>query len=61
MAISDISQSKLKEFSGYFGDDVGNYITLEACVNLRNVEGGPAPEQVKRHIKLIEDFLETVK
>ncbi len=49
-ALLDLSLDELKAFSPVFERDVFEAITPEACVELRNLPGGPAPEAVKAAI-----------
>ncbi|MCD7730738.1 MAG: argininosuccinate lyase [Oscillospiraceae bacterium] len=42
---------EFRSMSDKFDEDVYEAIKLETCVNMRNVEGGPAPESVKKQIK----------
>lgn len=42
---------EFRSMSDKFDEDVYEAIKLETCVNTRNVEGGPAPESVKKQIK----------
>jgi argininosuccinate lyase len=50
-SIQDLSMEEFKSFSPLFGDDIYSAISLEACVNLRNVTGGTATNQVLKAIK----------
>lgn len=45
--------NEYKKFSDKFDKDIYKEINLSTCVNKRNVIGGPAPEQVKKHIEAI--------
>lgn len=47
-----------KSMSDAFDNGVFNAISLETCVSLRNVPGGPAPAAVEKQIEAIEQFLE---
>ena len=42
--------SEYKQFCDKFDNDIYDEINLTTCVNKRNVIGGPAPQQVKKHI-----------
>ena len=44
-----------------FGPDIYESISLDACVNGRRVQGGPAQESVRRQIEDAERFLEAYK
>ena len=59
-AIADLPVSELKEFSPVFDDDVYDSISLEACVNNRNITGAPAPERVLAHINDAKEFLKEI-
>jgi argininosuccinate lyase len=61
LAIADLPHLQLKEFSELFDEDVYDSISLEACVQARNIPGGPAPESVKKHIREMKKFLKTFK
>jgi argininosuccinate lyase len=61
LAIADLPHLQLLEFSELFGEDVYGSISLEACVQARNIPGGPAPESVKMHIREMKKFLKTIK
>ena len=56
-AILDLTLEELKEFSEMFEADVYEAASLLACVNLRKVPGGPAPEMVQASIESAEAFL----
>jgi argininosuccinate lyase len=56
-AILDLTLAELKEFSDMFEEDVYEAASLLACVNLRKVPGGPAPEAVQASIDSAEAFL----
>ena len=43
--------SEYKQFCDKFDNDIYDEINLTTCVNKRNVIGGPAPEQVKKHME----------
>ena len=57
-AILDLSLSELKAFSDMFEEDVFAACSMEACVNLRDVPGGPAPARVEASILAGEKWLE---
>ena len=52
-AIADLSVEELKKFSPVFGEDVYDFISLEACVAQRKIVGGPAKERVAEHIAAV--------
>ena len=43
-----------------FDEDIYDSISLNTCVNKREVIGGPAAHCVKEHIKKAKEFLEEV-
>lgn len=51
-AIEEMTISEFKEFSELFENDVYDAISLETCVNLRNVTGGTSTFQVKQQCGL---------
>ena len=51
LAINEIPYLQFVEFSELFGEDVYKAISLEACVESRNLPGGPAATSVKAHIE----------
>ena len=56
-ALDDLSLETYKEFSDLIDEDVYSAISMETCVNDRNVIGGPAKEAVMKAIKKAEDAL----
>ena len=57
LSISELPMEKLTEFSPLFSKNVYEDISLEACVERRNIPGGPSPSQVKAHIDLMKKRL----
>ncbi len=57
IALEDISLEKLKEFSDVIEEDYYRAISLETCVNERNVYGGPSPKALGVAIQNAKDFL----
>ncbi len=51
IALDELSMEEYKEFSPLFEEDIYDAISLETCVNLRTVTGGPAFETVKKVIE----------
>ncbi|MBR5613951.1 MAG: argininosuccinate lyase [Clostridia bacterium] len=49
--IDALTMDEFKEFSDIFDDDIYTAISLETCVNQRNLPGGPAKETVKTVIE----------
>lgn len=56
-AILDLSLEELKTFSELFEEDVYEACSMRACVTLRDVTGGPAPNRVQETIAAGERFL----
>lgn len=50
LTLEELSLSEYKKLCETFEQDVYEAIDLKNCVMLRNVPGGPAPEQVKKQI-----------
>ncbi len=55
--LGDLSLAELRELSPAFDTDVYEAISLKACVQRRNLHGGPAPEAVEASIRRGEDWL----
>ncbi len=53
--------SEYKNISEVFENDVYQAISLETCVNQRNVDGGPAPSSVKKQIDFIRKNISDVE
>ena len=48
--LETLTIDEFRELCDKFGDDVYDAISLDTCVNMRKVDGGPAPEAVKKQI-----------
>lgn len=59
--LKDIPLAELKAHSPLFAEDVYDAIDLAVCVKGRKAPGGPAPEEVKRQIGVIEVFVKSRK
>ncbi len=57
-ALLDLTLPELQEFSSLFEPDVFEALSMRACVNLRSIPGGPAPQQVKASIEAGRDWLD---
>lgn len=55
--LETLSVQEYKEVSALFEEDIYDAISLETCVNNRNIVGGPAPNVVLAHIKEVENFI----
>ena len=49
--LDDLTIDEYKSFSDIFGEDIYQAISIEECVNARNIPGGPAPQEVQRVIE----------
>ena len=49
-ALLDLELSELKQYSELFEEDVYDAISMQTCVGMRYVVGGPAPEAVQSAI-----------
>ena len=59
-ALDDLTMAEFKEFSDIIDEDIYEAISMETCVNDRNVIGGPAKETVEKAIAAAREFLQTV-
>ena len=57
-ALLELTLPELKAFSPMFESDVFEALSLHACVDLRNIPGGPAPEAVQASIDAGKAWLE---
>ncbi len=57
--LNELSLEEYKSLSPLFEQDIYEAISLETCVNLRQVLGGPAKDQMKKVIKINQDYLNT--
>jgi len=57
-ALEDLSLEELRKFSPVFEEDLYQAISLETCVNGRNIPGGPAPGAVKASMEASRKVLE---
>ena len=53
----DLSLEELQSFSDLFEEDIFVACSMRACVTLRDVPGGPAPNRVRETIEAGEQFL----
>ncbi|MDO5378274.1 MAG: argininosuccinate lyase [Clostridia bacterium] len=58
-ALLDLTLDELKSFSDLFESDIYDACSMHACVTLRDVPGGPAPERVLESIEAGEAFLKS--
>ncbi|WP_353423458.1 argininosuccinate lyase [Christensenella massiliensis] len=50
-AIDELSLDEIRQFAPDAREDIYEAISLETCVNMRSVPGGPAPDMVREHIR----------
>jgi argininosuccinate lyase len=58
--IADRTVAELKTRSELFEDDIYDAITPTACVAARSLPGGPAPEEVRRQIRILRGELRSI-
>jgi len=56
-SLEDMDLDEMREFSALFEKDVSGWMSLEAAVKRRNIEGGTAPERVKNEIERLKKIL----
>ena len=54
--LDDLTPEEMKEFSDIIEKDVYDAISMETCVNGRNIIGGPAKERVTKAIEAAQSF-----
>ena len=57
IGLEDMTLEEYKKISSVFDESVFKIISLEECVNKRNVIGGPSEEMMKKVIKINESLL----
>lgn len=57
LSLDQLDIDDFKRVSPVFEKDILEHIKPESCVKLRNIPGGPAPDQVKKHIEKSKEFL----
>jgi argininosuccinate lyase len=60
-AIEDLTMEEMKSFSDIIEDDIYDAVSMETCVNDRNVIGGPAKAMTEKAIKKAEAFINECK
>jgi len=58
--LEDMTLDEYKSVSPIFEDDIYEAISLETCVNKRNVIGGPSKEMMCKVINMNQEYLATV-
>ncbi len=59
LTLETLPLEEYKNLSELFTDEIFEAISLETCVNQRKVDGGPAPEAVKKQIQYIKQAIKT--
>jgi argininosuccinate lyase len=60
LSLEQLTPADFKKVSPVFEEDILETIKPENCVKARSTPGGPAPEQVKKHIEKSREFLKTI-
>lgn len=56
--LEELDFSEYKKASQLFENDIFDLITSKKCVEIRNITGGPASEQVQKQIDVLEKFIQ---
>lgn len=56
-ALEDLSLDEFRAISPVFDETVYDAISVEKCVEARNIPGGPSPEYIKKLIELNKEYL----
>ena len=56
--LEELDFSEYKKASQLFENDIFELITSKKCVEIRNITGGPASEQVQKQIDILEKFVQ---
>ncbi len=57
-ALEELKLDEYQQISNYFEDDIYSAITLEECVEKRNIFGGPSSEYIEELIRINQKYLE---
>jgi argininosuccinate lyase len=60
LTLEELTLEQFRLFSPEFDEDVYGKIDLLACVSGRSIPGGPAPETVREHIRLVRKWIREV-
>ena len=60
-SIEDCSLDELRSVSGYFDNDIYDFISLKTCVEKRLTKGGPAPAAIEEYIRDTRNWLSACK
>jgi len=58
--LNDLTLEEYTSISGIFNESVYSAISVESCVNARNITGGPSENAVHEAIKEVEEFLRSI-
>ena len=56
-SLEDLSLDEFKAISPVFDESVYDAISVEKCVQARNIPGGPSPEYIKTLIEKNKEYL----
>ena len=56
-ALEDLTLDEFKAISPVFNDSVYEAISVEKCVDARNIPGGPSPEYIKTLIEKNKEYI----
>ena len=56
-ALEDLSLDEFRAISPVFNESVYEAISVEKCVDARNIPGGPSPEYIKKLIEINKEYL----
>lgn len=57
LTLEEVSLEKYRSLNNLFEEDIYDVIKLETCVSKREIEGGPAPEAVKKQLSQLKTKL----
>lgn len=59
-AIDDLTMEEMKSFSNIIEDDIYEAVSMQTCVNDRDVIGGPAKKMTEKAIRKAEQFIDSI-
>ncbi|GEN51167.1 argininosuccinate lyase [Alkalibacterium pelagium] len=60
LTLKDLPLETYQSYHELFEQDIYSVIDLSTCVNIRDIEGGPAPSAVKKQLAMLKEQLEIV-
>ena len=60
-SIEDCTLDELRSVSGYFDEDVYEFISLRTCIDKRLTKGAPAPEAMKEFIASSKEYMDRIR